>query len=140
MIYHGLSSYKSLLATLAVVAALVFGVVTTEGKDRTKTVTFLNDVTVGETVVPKGTYNVRFNSGANEVTFQQNGRLVATVRVEVEATTRRNPHHSTAFVEEGNGRVLKRISFQGDQRTLVVTSTTVESSAGSPSLDEKDEQ
>jgi preprotein translocase subunit YajC len=112
---------KSLFLTLATAFAVtLFGFVAAEAKDRSKTVTFLNDITVGETVVPKGTYNVKFNSTTNEVTFQQNGRLVATTRVEVQPTTRKNPHHSTGFVELEKGRLLKTLTFQGDQRVLVI--------------------
>lgn len=112
---------KSLLLTLATAFAVtLFGFVAAEAKDRSKTVTFLNDITVGETVIPKGTYNVKFNSTTNEVTFQQNGRLVATTRVEVQPTTRKNPHNSAGFVELEKGRLLKTLTFQGDQRVLVI--------------------
>lgn len=112
---------KSLFFTLATAFAIaLFGYVAVEAKDRSKNVTFMNDVTVGETVIPKGTYNVKFNSNTNEVTFQQNGRLVATTRVEVQPTTRKNPHHSAGFVELEKGRLLKTLSFQGDQRVLVI--------------------
>ncbi len=112
---------KSLLLTLATAFAVtLFGFIAAEAKDRSKTVTFLNDITVGETVIPKGTYNVKFNSTTNEVTFQQNGRLVATTRVEVQPTTRKNPHNSAGFVELEKGRLLKTLTFQGDQRVLVI--------------------
>ena len=112
---------KSLFLTLATAFAVtLFGFVAAEAKDRSKTVTFLNDITVGETVIPKGTYNVKFNSTTNEVTFQQNGRLVATTRVEVQPTTRKNPHNSAGFVELEKGRLLKTLTFQGDQRVLVI--------------------
>jgi hypothetical protein len=116
---------KSLFFTLAIAFAIaIFGYVAVEAKDRSKTVTFVNDVTVGGTVIPKGVYNVKFNSATNEVTFQQNGRLVATTQVEVQPTTRKNAHNSAGFVELDKGRVLKTLTFQGDQRILVIADGT----------------
>lgn len=122
-------SIKMMMSLMLTVLVLV-GLAVVEAKDRSKTITFLNDVTVNGTVVAKGTYDVRFDSETNEVSILRNGRLVATTKVEVKLTDRKNPHNSAGFVERDNARVLTSITFEGDKRILMVNQPGSSHNAG----------
>lgn len=121
---------KKMLMTLMAMALIVAGLTVAEAKDRSKTVTFLNDVTVNGTLIAKGTYDVKFDSEANEVSILRNGRVIATTKVEVKLTDRKNPHNSAGFVERDNMRVLTTITFAGDKRVLHVNPVNGSQNAG----------
>ncbi|MEY4166441.1 MAG: hypothetical protein ACOYLF_07335 [Blastocatellia bacterium] len=121
---------KRILLSLVAVGLIMAGLATADAKDRSKTITFLNDVTVNGTVVSKGTYDVKFDSETNEVSILRNGRLVATTKVEVKLTDRKNPHNSAAFVERDAARVLTSITFEGDKRILLVNPASGSHNAG----------
>lgn len=121
---------KKMLMTLMAVTLMTAGLTIAEAKNRSKTITFLNDVTVNGTLVQKGTYDVRFDSESSEVTISRNGRQIATTRVEVRLTDRKNPHNSAAFVEKENARILTSITFEGDKRVLLVNPASGTHNAG----------
>ncbi len=121
---------KKTMMMLAAAAVMMIGVTFAEAKDRSKRITFSNDVMVNGTLVKKGSYDVRFNSQSNEVSILSDGQVIATARVEVQTTERKNPYNTAAFVERDNGRILTTITFEGDRRILTVSGTTSQS-AGS---------
>ena len=121
---------KKMLMTLMAVALMTAGLTMVEARDRSKTITFLNDVTVNGTLIQKGTYDVRFDSESNEVTISRNGRPVASTKVDIKLTDRKNPHNSAAYVERDNMRVLTSITFEGDKRVLLVNSASGSQNAG----------
>lgn len=121
---------KMTLMSLMLVGLVMAGLVTAEAKDRSKTITFLNDVTVNGTLVSKGTYDMKFDSESNELTILRNGRQVASTKVEVKLTDRKNPHNSAGFVERDNARVLTSITFEGDKRILLVNPQATSQKAG----------
>ena len=121
---------KKMLMTLMAVALMTAGLTMVEARDRSKTITFLNDVTVNGTLIQKGTYDVRFDSESNEVTISRNGRPVASTKVDIKLTDRKNPHNSAAYVERDNMRVLPSITFEGDKRVLLVNSASGSQNAG----------
>ena len=121
---------KKMLMTLMAMALIVAGLKVAEAKDRSKTVTFLNDVTVNGTLIAKGTYDVKFDSESSEVSILRNGRVIATTKVEVKLTDRKNPHNSAGFVERDNMRVLTTITFAGDKRVLHVNPVNGSQNAG----------
>lgn len=106
--------------TFMALMVVAIGITFAEGKDRRKTITFANDVTVNGTLVKQGTYDVRFDSETNEVMILKEGRMVATTRVEVQPTEKANAYNAAGFVEEPGGRILKTLSFRGDKRVLLV--------------------
>jgi hypothetical protein len=121
---------KKMLMTLMAVALMTAGLTMVEARDRSKTITFLNDVTVNGTLIQKGTYDVKFDSESNEVTISRNGRQVATTKVEIKLTDRKNPHNSAAYVERDNARILTSITFEGDKRVLLVNPMSGSQNAG----------
>jgi pyruvate carboxylase len=121
---------KKMLMTLMAMALIVAGLTVAEAKDRSKTITFLNDVTVNGTLIAKGTYDVKFDSESSEVSILRNGRVIATTKVEVKLTDRKNPHNSAGFVERDSKRVLTTITFAGDKRVLHVNPVNGSQNAG----------
>lgn len=121
---------KKMLMTLMTMALVVAGLTVVEAKDRSKTITFLNDVTVNGTQVAKGRYDVRFDSQTNEISILRQGRLIATTQVEVKLTDRKNPYNTAGFVERDNQRLLTTITFAGDKRVLHVNQANGTQNAG----------
>ncbi len=121
---------KKMLMSLMAMAFVIAGLTLVEAKDRSKTITFLNDVTVNGTLIAKGTYDVKFDSESSEVSILRNGRVVATTKVEVRLTERKNPHNSAGYVERDNLRVLTTITFAGDKRVLHVNTVDGSQNAG----------
>lgn len=121
---------KKMLMTLMAVTLMTAGLTMAEARDRSKTITFLNDVTVNGTLIQKGTYDVKFDSESSEVTISRNGRQIATTKVEVRLTDRKNPHNSAAFIEKEKARILTSISFEGDKRVLIVNQDAATHNAG----------
>lgn len=111
---------KKTMIMMAVMAMLIIGAISAEAKNRSKRITFSNDVTVNGTVVKKGSYDVKFDAQNNEVTILDDGRVIATTKVDVQMVERKNPHNTAAFVERNNSRVLTTITFEGDRRILTV--------------------
>lgn len=121
---------KKMLMTLMAVTLMTAGFTMAEARDRSKTITFLNDVTVNGTLIQKGTYDVKFDSESSEVTISRNGRQIATTKVEVRLTDRKNPHNSAAFIEKEKARILTSITFEGDKRVLIVNQDAATHNAG----------
>lgn len=121
---------KKILMTLVAMALVTTGLTMVEAKDRSKTITFINDVMVNGTLVGKGTYDIRFDSETNEVVVISKGRQIATTRVEVRLTDRKNLHNSAGYVERDNTRVLTTLSFEGDKRILLVNPASGTQNAG----------
>ena len=121
---------KKMLMTLVAMALVTTGLTMVEAKDRSKTITFINDVMVNGTLVGKGTYDIRFDSETNEVAVISKGRQIATTRVEVRLTDRKNLHNSAGYVERDNTRVLTTLSFEGDKRILLVNPASGTQNAG----------
>ena len=121
---------KKMLITLMAVALLTTGLTMADARDRSKTITFINDVMVNGTLIGKGTYDIRFDSETNEVAVISKGRQIATAKVEVKVTDRKNLHNSAGYVERDNTRVLTTLSFEGDKRILLVSPTSGNQNAG----------
>jgi hypothetical protein len=91
-----------------------------EGKDRQKTITFNEDVFVGDTLVKKGTYRVRFDAKAGQVSILSDGEVVATVKADVQVRDQESPYHVAGYTQTERGRVLSTLRFSGDRREVVL--------------------
>jgi hypothetical protein len=94
-----------------------------QGKDRQKTVTFNEDVLVGDTLVKRGTYRVRFDATAGRVSIQNDREVVAAVRADVQMRSEKSPHHVASFTQTDRGRVLSALRFSGDRREVLLGET-----------------
>lgn len=112
----GISIAAVLLVCLSLAATSVV-----EAKNRKKTITFNEDVLVNDTLVKKGTYEVKFDAASNTVSVLKNGDVMATAKADVKPTERKAPYNSASFTQTEKGRVLSALAFEGDKRLILVS-------------------
>jgi hypothetical protein len=110
------------VTTLLLMCVLLGGASLTEAKDRKKTITFSEDVMLNETVIKKGTYELKFDSANSKVLILKDDKEVASAKVHVETGTRKALHNSASFKTTDKGQAITGITFAGDKRTLVIDS------------------
>lgn len=107
--------------TALLMMCILFGAASlTEAKDRKKTITFSEDVMLNETVIKKGTYELKFDSQTSKVLVLKDGDEMASAKVHVETGQRKALHNSATFKTTDKGKVITGITFAGDKRILVI--------------------
>ena len=91
-----------------------------EAKNRRKTITFSEDVMLHETVIKKGTYDLKFDSAQSMVFLMKEGDTVASAKVHVEMGTRKASNNSASFKTTDKGKLITGITFAGDKRILLI--------------------
>lgn len=112
----GISIAAAFLVCLSLAATFVV-----EAKNRKKTITFNEDVLVNDTLVKKGTYEVKFDAASNRVSVLQDGELIVTAKADVKLTERKAPYNSASFTQTEKGQVLSALTFEGDKRLILVS-------------------
>jgi hypothetical protein len=112
----GISIAAALLACLSLAATSVV-----EAKNRRKTVTFSEDVLVNDTLVKKGTYEIKFDAASNTVSVLKDGDVIATAKADVKPTERKAPYNSASFTQTERGPALSALTFEGDKRLILVS-------------------
>ena len=95
-------------ALILVLCALPGGVVLAGGKS--KTVTFDEEVMVGDVTLKKGTYKVTFDEQTNELTFRRDGKVVAKAAARLEE-----------FAGKSSGRAAYRSRRESDTGPRALT-------------------
>lgn len=115
------------LALTFVVCALLSPVAFANVK--TRSVTFRTDVKVGDTVVKKGTYKVKFDDQSNELTILDGKKVIAktTARLEDEKSTGNYETKYTTDKDDAGNFMLSSVNMGGKH---AVTSSS--QTAGSP--------
>jgi hypothetical protein len=83
---------------------------------RSKTVTFDQDMTVGGTLLKRGTYKVTFDDRTNELTFKRGGKVVAKAAAHLAAYTgnsRNPPLYSARREGDAGPRLLTSVNVGG---------------------------
>ena len=96
---------------------------------KSKEVTFNDDVTVGGTLVKKGTYKVTFDDQSKELRITRRGKVIAQVQATLEDLARspRFIQTYTSMKSEAGARILSSISL-GDKNAVIKSDNT----AGEP--------
>ncbi len=105
----------TLLAVVCVLAAAA-----SFAQVKSKTVTFTEDVMVGNKLFKKGTYKMKFNQQTGELTIAD-GDLTATVSAKVEKRDTKALRTEIGSRQEGENRVLSSITFRGEDQTYRLT-------------------
>ncbi len=106
-----------------VVVALLFIIVAsapTFAKVHKSKITLKADTKVGEVVVKKGTYDVRFDDQTNEVSLRKGGKVVATSSAQTEALAKKFPNDAYIVNAETDGARLTGIIFRDTSQTVVL--------------------
>lgn len=112
---------------MALTLCCAFALATAEAKDRSKTVNFTENVLVNNTLVEKGAYQIKFDANTNEVTIMKGRQVVATAKAEVRTMDKKAPYNSVSFSASERGKVLTGITFEGDNRMIVIGQNNVAS-------------
>jgi hypothetical protein len=110
-----------------VVVALLFVIVAsapTFAKVHKSKITLKADTKVGEVLVKKGTYDVRFDDQTNEVSLWKGRKVVATSSVQTEPLTSKYPNSAHIVNLENDGARLTGIIFGGTSQTVVLKPAT----------------
>lgn len=114
---------KSLLSTFAMILAVMALTVTTglaQGKNRSKTVNLNENLMVGETLLEKGEYRMKFDAASNELHVEKDGKVVQRVKARVVENERKAAYHSLETRQSDRGKMLMSVKFEGDRRTILV--------------------
>jgi len=81
--------------------------------------------------VKKGTYEVSFDEQAGELSLKRGGKVVAKAKARAEQIGSKSRNTTFTIGEEGGGRVLRSVTFEGDRETVVVGAGGGATTAGS---------
>jgi hypothetical protein len=119
----------SLIVSLLLCLGLMATALANE-KNRRKTIHLAEDVLINDTLVRKGTYEVRFDARAGEVSFLKDGDVVMKTKATVELRETKAPYNSASFTTTEKGRALTSLTFQGDRRVVMPGEGNSKSAAG----------
>jgi hypothetical protein len=85
-------------------------------------VTFENDMKVNDTVVKKGTYDVKFDDETGQLSIIKNGKTVAQAMTRVEAREKKANDFQLRSTVNGDETQLIGVTFGGSDKDVVITS------------------
>jgi hypothetical protein len=119
---------KKLTARIIValaVCALTFS--TAMAGVKSKTVTFGVDFVVGETVVKKGTYKLKFDDRTNELLIVgKDNTVMAKTTARLEKRERAAVGNEIVLAQKGSNQALISIAFTGDNQNIVINARGME--------------
>ena len=114
---------KQMLSYFAIALMLTALTVTTglaQGKNRNVGLTLNETMLVGETVVEKGEYRLKFNAQTNEVQLLREGEVVKTIKARVVEESSKSPYTALTTKPGDKGKQLVSVRIEGDRRTLLL--------------------
>ena len=104
-----------MVAALASVAAFA--------KVHKQTVTFDSDMKVNDTLVKKGTYQVKFDDETGQLSIIKNGKTVAQAMTRLEARTKKASDFVLRSQGEGDEKQLIGVTFGGSDKDVMISNT-----------------
>ena len=83
--------------------------------------TFSNDVKVNDTVVKKGTYEVKFDDESGQLTIVKNGKVVAQAMAKLEARAKKANDFQVRSTGTDDGAQLLGVTFSGSEQDVVIS-------------------
>ena len=108
------------------VAVLMVGALTSVvafAKVHRHTVTFDTDIKVNDTLVKKGTYQVKFDDETGQLSIHQNGKQVAQATTRVETRTRKASDFVLRSQVNGEETQLTGVTFSGSDKNILISNT-----------------
>ena len=87
------------------------------------TVTFDNDIKVNDTLVKKGTYQVKFDDETGQLSIVKNGKTVAQAMTRVEARTTKASDFVLRSQGDGDEKQLIGVTFGGSDKDVTITNS-----------------
>jgi len=114
---------KSIVSRIVVV--LMVGALTSVvalAKVTKHNVTFDNDVKVNNTVIKKGTYEVRFDDQTGEFSVVKNGKVVASATARLEPRAKKASDFQLRSTGSGDESQILGVTFGGWDKDVVINS------------------
>jgi hypothetical protein len=116
---------KHILSRLVTALLLVILVsVPSLAKVRKAQITLKADTKVGDVIVKKGTYEVKFDEQSNELSIVKGRKVIAKSAVQLEPLSSKYPDSAHIVNIEDNQAVLTGVIFAGTSQTVVLKSTS----------------
>lgn len=109
-----------------IVVVLVVGALTSVvafAKVHKHTVTFDTDMKVNDTLVKKGTYQVKFDDETGQLSIVKNGKIVAQSMTRIEARSKKAYDFVLRSQENGDERQLIGVTFGGSDKNVLITNS-----------------
>ena len=91
-------------------------------KVHTQKVTFENDIKVNDTVVKKGTYDLKFNDETGQVEIVKNGKTVAQAMTRLQQRDKKANDFQMRSTGSGNELQLTGFTLGGSDKDVMITS------------------
>ncbi|HKP81617.1 MAG TPA: hypothetical protein VJT69_06355, partial [Pyrinomonadaceae bacterium] len=85
------------------------------------TVTFDTDIKVNDTLVKKGTYQVKFDDETGQLSILQNGKVVAQAMTRLEDRAKKANDFVLRSEVNGNETQLTGVTFDGSDKNVVIS-------------------
>ena len=115
---------KSILSRLAVV--LVVGALSSVvalAKVQKHKVTFSSDIKINNTLVKKGTYDVKFDDEAGQFTVSKNGKVVVQTMAKLEQREKKASDLRLRSTGNGDDTQLLGVTFGGQDKEVVISNS-----------------
>jgi hypothetical protein len=109
---------------LALVMVVGLATLTAFGQEISRSVEFKRDAKIGEQVLPKGEYEVKYVEGKDELVISRGNREILTATYKVTKLEKAPKVTSVFYSQEADGTFqLKRIEFRGKDAALAFDNT-----------------
>ena len=92
-------------------------------KVRKQTVTFDTDIKVNDTLVKKGTYQVKFDDETGQLSILQNGKVVAQAMARLEDRVKKANDFVLRSQVNGDETQLTGVTFDGSDKNVVISNS-----------------
>ena len=113
---------KSIMSRMLVV--LMVGALTSVAalaKVHKQRVTFAEDIKVNDTLVKKGTYELKFDDETNQLSIVKNGKVVAQAMARLESREKKANDFQLRSTNKENQQQLTGVTFGGSDKDVVIT-------------------
>jgi hypothetical protein len=87
------------------------------------TVTFDSDIKVNDTLVKKGTYQVKFDDETGQLSILKHGKTVAQATTKIETRAKKANDFVLRSVTNGDEKTLIGVTFGGSDKDVMITSS-----------------
>ena len=116
-----MKSIVNRMVVVLMVAALTS--VVAFAKVRKQTVTFDTDIKVNDTLVKKGTYQVKFDDETGQLSILQNGKVVAQAMARLEDRVKKANDFVLRSQVNGDETQLTGVTFGGSDKDILITNS-----------------
>jgi hypothetical protein len=127
------AAMKKTVSDLAAISALLLLGMTTalaDGKRLKDSISIPHETVVNGTKLKPGTYEIRFDADASEVSVLKGSQVIATARASVKEGEKAVRKTETYYSTTDKGMALTKLVFKGDDRAILLDHSNGSATAG----------